>query len=568
MNEFLLNIPINSSFNDAGSFFLEKPSNIQIIQPDDDNILYLWGDPVLPGDIETLTAKELIPEKLFDNISGHYYYLTFNSKSNSVILGNSIFSILPVYYYDSGRAVIISNNPGKIAAFTGKNKFNKRFILENILFYYQLFNQTCYRDISLLPSNSHIQISTNKLTIIKHTWIENFFVATPRPWKKSLDDMSDLFIQVSTKYFPKEHYVSALTGGFDGRTLVSCGLFHNKNFDAYGFGTAESEDIKIASLLSENSKIRFNHIDLNEAYIHNHSLENGLEFIKNADGNASFARAHYLYAAKELAQKTKYIITGNFGSEIFRAAHEAGVVISPNLYKLFMSKSFDEAIKQINESKEFRWLNRVTFKNEWEELVEDLKTISRFHSAYNDLPLNQQFYVVVFEEVFRKYFGTEMVNQYKYLNNRTPFLDIKFIKNILRTELSGVYSGFFEHNPLKRFKGQVLYSHIIKKTYPAFVKVITDKNYKPNDLLNSLGKIKISRGYINKKIRKKYKTIDPYAVHAAFHNNASFFQKLPVNKKLFNLQALQQSFYNTENRDAFFVALSQIYWYNYLKKQK
>ena len=568
MNEFLLNIPINSSFHDVDKFFLEKPSNIQILQPDDDNILYLWGDPILPLDIKTLTAKELMPGKLFDYVSGHYYYLTFNRKSNSVILGNSLFSILPVYYHYSGKAVIISNNPDKITAFTGKNKFNKRFILENILFNYQLFNQTCYREIFLLPSNSHIQISTNKLTIIKHTRIENFFVATPKPWKKSLDDMSDLFIHESAKYFPKEHYVSALTGGFDGRTLVSCGLFHNKNFDAYGFGTAESKDIKIASLLSKNAKIRFNHIDLNKDYIHAHGLGNGLEFIQNATGNASFARAHYLYAAKELAQKTKYIITGNFGSEIFRAAHVAGVVISPNLYNLFMSRSFDEAIKQINVSKEFRWLNKVVFKNEWEALVEDLETIPRFHPAYNELTLNQQFYVVVFEDVFRKYFGSEMVNQYKYLYNRTPFLDTKFIKAILRTELSGVHSGFFEHNPLKRFKGQVLYSHIIKKTNPVFGKVITDKNYKPNDLLNSLGKIKIARGYINKKILKKHKNKDPYAVHAVFHNNASFFQNLPVSKELFNIQELQQSFNNLQNRDAFFVALSQIYWYNYLKKHK
>ncbi len=568
MNEFLLNIPVNSTFHDAGRFFQKKPCNIQILHPDDDNILYLWGDPVLPRDIKTLTLKDLIPGKLFDNVSGHYYFLTFNRKINSIFLGNSLFSILPLYYYDSGKAVIISNHPSEIAAFTGKNKFNKRFILENILFYYQLFNQTCYQDISLLPSNSHIQISTNKLTIRKHTQIENFFVATPRPWKKSLDDISDLFIQVSTKYFPKEHYASALTGGFDGRTLVSCGLFHNNNFDAYGFGTAESEDIKIASLLSENSGIRFNHIDLNEAYIHNHSLENGLEFIINAAGNASFARAHYLYAAKELAQKTKYIITGNFGSEIFRAAHITGVVISPNLCKLFMSKSFDEAINEINESKEFRWLNPFAFKNEWEELIEDLKTISRFHPAYNDHTLNQQFYVVVFEEVFRKYFGTEMVNQYKYLNNRTPFLDINFIKTILRTELSGVYSGFFEQNPLNRVIGQVLYSHIINKSYPPFGRIITDKNYKPNDLLSFLGKIKVASRYIYKKIIEKQKYKDPYAVSAALHNNASFFQKLPICKELFNIQEFKQSFKLQEKNNAFIIALSQIYWYNYLKKLK
>ena len=55
----------------------------------------------------------------------------------------------------------------------------------------------------------------------------------------------------------------------------------------------------------------------------------------------------------------------------------------------------------------------------------------------------------IFEEVFRKYFGAEMVNQYIHLKNRTPFLDAEFMKIILGTGYAGVYSNFLRRTPLK-----------------------------------------------------------------------------------------------------------------------
>ena len=131
-------------------------------------------------------------------------------------------------------------------------------------------------------------------------------------------------------------------------------------------------------------------------------------------------------------------------------------------------------------------------------LREDILKFSCFNQYYSGLTRNQRFYVFVFEELFRKYFGAEMVNQFRYLKNRTPFLDIDFLKAILKTEFAGIHSDFFEKNPLKRYKGQVLYAHIIKKAYPDFGKMMTDKGYKPDDLINFFGKVNIAKGYLKK----------------------------------------------------------------------
>ena len=73
-------------------------------------------------------------------------------------------------------------------------------------------------------------------------------------------------------------------------------------------------------------------------------------------------------------------------------------------------------------------LKKASFSEAWESLKEDIRTLPCFDSFHKNMTKNQQFYKIVFDEVIRKYFGAEMVNQYRFLVNRTPFLDIDFLK--------------------------------------------------------------------------------------------------------------------------------------------
>ena len=324
------------------------------------------------------------------------------------------------------------------------------------------------------------------------------------------------------------------SGGFDGRTLVSAGLYYDKDFSCYSFGSANSKDTQIASRLASKAGIPFLNIELNDEYAEHDSLNSGKEFILNSSGTGSFARAHYLYSAKKLSNDYQYVITGNFGSEIFRAAHVAGAVISENLCSLFNSDNPEEAIKSIENSNEFDCLNISNSRDSWEAIKKDIIELPFFNPKYSGLTKNQRFYIFVFEEIFRKYFGAEMVNQFRYIKNRTPFLDLEFLKAIFRTGLAGIHSDFFEHNPFKRYKGQVLYAHIIRKAHPSFGKIMTDKGYKPDDLLNCFGKLNIARGYVKKVMRKPTPDFDPYAVSRAWEANRKFWKGIPVSFEYFN----------------------------------
>jgi asparagine synthetase B (glutamine-hydrolysing) len=562
MIDFLISVNKEKIQLSLSGIFINKPP-IKLSYNDKEIEFVAWGDPIydqlfIPG-----LLKQPLVSFIINNLYGHYYYLLLNKRGNTIFIGNSLFSILPVYFSETNDCIDISNDPFSIQNKGKSNKYNKRFLLENILFNYPLFDQSCIINVSLLPSNSNLIINNRKASVTKHTDIIKYFSLSPVSWQKSTDAISDLFIDASGKYFPDEPYASSLTGGFDGRTLVACGLYRKKKFITYCFGTETSDDIQIAESLSNKIGLEFNKISLDKNYVNNYSQSEGLDFIRGSLGSASFARAHYLYATKELSEKTNYLITGNFGSEVFRTAHNAGSVISKSLHTLFNNKDYDSSIKELETCAAWNWLNRDEFKNEWESLKEELRTLPCFKPEYKLLSKNQQFYITVFEEVFRKYFGAEMVNQFYFLSNRTPFLDIDFLKGILGTNLAGVHSDFFTNNALKRFKGQVLYAHIIKKTYPDFGKILTDKGYAPIDLLSYAGKLRIAESFLFKKIKqRKRPELDPYAVNLSFKANKFFWEKLDIDPVIFNASWVNKSVNGTYKKDdSMFIMMSQAYFY-------
>lgn len=537
MIEFLIEIKLNSRITKIDNIFIKKPViELHFNEPEYEFIA--WGDPIYDKDFKKRFESYKTAEFILNNLYSHYYYIFLNKFNSDLIIGNSLFSILPVYYYTDNNRIVLSENVLTLGKHLNKNTINKRFILETVLFNYPLFNSSIIDGIDLLPSNSCIMIRAAKKEIIKHTNIDDFFSLDPKPWKISTASITDIFISAVKKYFPDLPYAHALTGGFDGRTLTAAGLYYNKQFSVYCFGSDVSRDMQIAADLSARASLDFIDIELDDDYIKHSSKTSGKEFVYNSSGSATFARAHYLHAAKMLSEDNSHIITGNFGSEVFRAAHVAGAVISSNLYNLFNSESIEDGFIKIQSSKEYRSLAAVNYLTEIEEMKTDIQHLPCFDDSFAQLTKNQRFYVFAFEELFRKYFGAEMINQFYYIKNRTPFLDIDFLKAIMQTGLAGIHSDFFEHNPVKRYKGQVLYAHIIRNTYPEFGRMMTDKGYKPDDLINPLGKLNIVNGYLKKITRKSAPNFDPYSVNRAWEYNKDYWLSIPVLYEYFNRESV------------------------------
>ena len=562
--QFLLDISADRLSEDLSRFFIKKPDTDLHLSGIDFEFM-AWGDPLSCAEFEHLLPVRRSIEFIVNNLYGHYYFVFWDKSKQEFLAGNSMFSILPLYYCTVDGRVILSDNALTIGRHLRMSTVSRRFILESVLFNYPLFNHSVIDGISLLPANSGMVINRSGFHINRHTSVEEWFHHNPSHGGKSADRLADIFLEEVKKYLPEEHYFNALTGGFDGRTLAAAGKYHKRSFSCYCFGASESNDLSLADTLASKTGTSFFPVNLDDEYLRDYSLEAGKSFIINSSGAGTFTRAHYIYAANVLSGKTRHLISGNFGSEIFRAVHVPGVVISPNLYKIFSSRNPGEANKAIRKSIAISFLNQKEFTTQLEDLEMDIGSLPCFNTKYSQLSRNEQFYVFVFEELFRKYFGAEMISQFGVIKIRTPFLDPAFLKELMSTGYAGIHSKFFEGNPFRRYKGQVMYAHIIRKACPQMGNMMTDKGYTPDDLLSVSGKLHIARGYMRKLLKGRDYMYDPNGVRRAWDLNHSFYEYLPVNESLFD-KAGKMSERNSGLTDALAKYYSLIYIDNYLNK--
>lgn len=535
---FLLDLDMNRAFvAPASSLFTVKPDFSLHLTGNDYEFL-AWGDPISSESFKSSLPLNLNPDFIVNNLCGHYCYLLADNNRREIIIGSSLFSILPVYYCVLNDRISVSGNVFDLGKHTGLKTVSAGFVAESLLFNYPLHNRSLIEGITLLPSNSVLAAGVNGFRITRHTAVETWFTDDPEPWRKSLSRMASAFLEATLKYYPGEHYSASLTGGFDGRTLVAAGLYYHRDFSCYCIGSGSSADLLTGAHVADGSGLRFMPVVTDEKYALEQSLDFGLRFISGSSGVATFSRSHYILAASLLEAETRYIITGNFGSEVFRAVHNPGVMISPALYDVFVSRDPDEAMKKLAGNRMAGLLGESFFQSLLPGLRESVEALPCFDSKHIGLSRNQQFYIFVFEEIFRKYFGSEIINEAPYVTNRTPFLDPFFLKELLGTGLAGIHSEFFENNPMKRFKGQTLYATIIREAAPVLGRFPTVKGYSPDDLLSLAGNLRIAAARIRKSRRVTGAQADPLGVLAAWANNSSFYGELDVDGQIFNSKAV------------------------------
>ncbi len=493
------------------------------------------GDIILNKDISDQDAffSDLLdnfnPKKVF-NTGGFFYCIRINYQQRKIEIYNSFLGILPLYYLEYNDTLYVSSSSIQIKKYLNKEiKISRQFILEKLLFNYPFRNQSLYEGIKSIPSNSYIKYD-GKFSIIKHTDISDWFIEDPKPWKKALPSLKDLLLIEYKNYFPDEMFYLSFTGGFDGRTLLSVILNNDKDFKTFSFGIKESDDVIIPLNQSELLGINHNPLYLDDKEYIKSYLKYGFELVNGSDGVANFARAHYVYAADKISEKSNYIINGNFGSELFRAFHNTGVMVSDTLFNLLTINDTKQALNEIEKSKVFNLIPKEKYKHAWEEIKNDLVNDDLFNQK---IALNKRFYGYIFEEIFRKYFGAEIKMQFSRLISRSPYLDVHFFKELLKTNLSGVYSKFYEQNPVKRFKGQVFYAEIIKQFSDEMLRLKTGKGYSPKDLISMSGKGYLVKNYLKKKIIRSSKDQDDFGVEECFRSNENFLFEIPVNGDYF-----------------------------------
>jgi len=515
----------------------DKNSDQEIMYP---NCRALFiGDPVFNSASVNNMQQDLMDGnigKAIRGIDGFYYLALTREDERRLIISGSIFSILPVFYQSAGDELYISSSLNILREHTKHltHTQDHQYYLEKAIFNYALFDRTPVSEIKTLPSNCFIEITEMGWIVKKHTFIQDYFVSDPVSWRRSLDSLSDIFIENAKAFLPNEKFTASLTGGFDSRTVISTALAGDKEFDTYSYGSATDPDVSIPRQISVAISRDYTPVILGSDYAERHFLKNAFQFLIKSHGAGNVSRAHYHFALTTRLINTRYLLTGNFGSEILRSMKIPGVMTSGPLFAMFSNNGLDAFRNEIKDYDALAYLNQGLVDESAGPLLDEIEGYLK--GFPEGLTPNQKFYIYMFEEVFRKYFGPEIVVQRNYLINRSPFLNFRFIEEVLKTKLAGANSSFMEKNPLKRYHGQVLYAHILKKTFPGLLDQPLDRGYCPRDFLTIRGPLKIAGGHLKRKYFSKTDKDTPGYATLPYELNLPFFRNLDFDRDLFNTQ--------------------------------
>ncbi|MBK7410539.1 MAG: hypothetical protein IPJ40_22245 [Saprospirales bacterium] len=405
--------------------------------------LVLLGDPIVgnrDGLAERLcpTPGQLEEAVLYEEIRGHYYWFLFGRES--FLCGSAFGALFPVYFQHTSGSVFLCSVASFLASRTGAKDRDTRNLLERLLFNYPFFGSTWWKGISLLEAHRYLHITPQSATTAGRFSVSAYFgtEAAASSSERSLRQLVETFGEEVDLFIPDKPFAISFTGGFDGRTLVAAAQKSGKKFLTYSFGRPGATDVTFPEAQARKLGIPYLPILLDEKYLEEEALSSAYSFMQLTDFNGNMGRPHYAYAARKLSEQVDYILTGNFGSELFRAMHEPGVMMTETLIRLFASEndSWKDALVNATEK-----LGRSFFQQDLEALIADLE---QYLAARQDWEPNHRFYDFVFNELFRKYFGPELLMQTHYFNNRTPFLSLRLFRELNRTRWAGVHSRLFE----------------------------------------------------------------------------------------------------------------------------
>lgn len=463
------------------------------------------------GDLISTDCKNVrLDGRYLQNAKGNFILVEI--KKSEITFVSSMFGLLPIFIEELDNEIWISDRINYILEANSKQRVVcKVNILERLFFNYTLTNRTLFESIRLAPSNTILSFKGSDLDEVKHTDIFKLYNPKPCKLRKSRKKLVKEFSNQIKNYLPNHGYVAAFTGGFDGRCVVAASLKNDKNFESFSFGTSAASDVKIPMQVAKNGGFRYRCIKLDLKYLDQDFKRQAEGIVMDSNGMSTISRAHYRYGALNLSKEFSFLVSGNFGSELFRAAHLDGVMTSNAFYhwlKEDLPASLNEFFTLFPELK-------VLEVRDYEEAYQSLRfDLDNRKESIQEIPLNAQLYFFMWEETIRNYFGPELSMQQKYIVHRSPFLDYKFFSLLQSTEFSGAYGNFRERNLTKRMKGQMFYAHYLKSTSKVLFRALTGKGYRPSDLINPLGIARIIRGKLIK--RKGEVDFDPLLVNAGF----------------------------------------------------
>ena len=463
-----------------------------------------------------LNAKNLL--ELYQNYSmelpkylkGSFVVVIYDKKNNNCALISDQLNVLPVYHaFKNGMFLFSSAIKPLLVSGLVQAIVDPVALAEVALFDYTLGSRTLYEDINVLDQGTILTVQEKGASTTRYFAIDRLFNRERLDANESFGPLSTL-MQDNLELHVSDHtrFLLSLTGGFDGRANLAMIKRPIADFLCYSYGMPGSRQIDIPQAIKRRLCINYHPILLNDEFEQQYE-DCATRALFYSDGTAPILRANYTYAFRQLREFSDLAITGLFGSEVLRPARNLGIQVNKNSEKYFLSRDQDCALREIFQHEQERGYLQSDVFIESYGVIRDYLYQNYLAGNENFDPI-VRFYMFYLGEGVRRYFMQEIRIERIFVTTRFPYWDYDLVDFLFRTPFAGLYNGAFRQSPIGRRRAQSLYARLIRKYRPVLGDVVTDRGYKPNDLLAPFFYLKVLPGYIRAKYKTRYVKNDTF----------------------------------------------------------
>ncbi|MGK9477951.1 hypothetical protein ACSSV9_14165 [Melioribacter sp. OK-6-Me] len=491
------------------------------------------------------------------NLRGNYAILFYDKVNSKLSVINDPLGLKPVYYGTIGKIPYISSSLYFYKQFN--LTINESGLLEKLIFDYNISNSTVFYGISSLDNGAILKLKNNTFEVKKYFSLFDFALRDDQR-KFSLDELANIFNRVFlSRVWNQNQILISLTGGNDGRAVVSAASKFNIKFDTYSFGQKNGENTLIPEKIAQNLNFRHFSIYLHDQFENNY-YQNALDTINLSDGNLIFEQQSTLYCFQHLpvSDYGNKVYTGLLAGEILGPIHLKHDYFNEDYFNIvYQNKNFD--LDFFQKKSDFASLVEDKFiKKNYEKIYQSIKARRKFISTIKSSSKPHLYYYLDLIELgFRRFYGSQM-HLIRYQAENIPvFYDLDILDYLLNTNFNFIFRNSFK-SILYRWRGRFPQSYITLKNNPQLAALPLDRGYKPEQLLHPLKRYLIFLAYYRRKFITKKK-------HPDFDSPRWCKNLLNVNFKD-NLKL--SPFFNIDNFKQYIIELNQNENHYSLEKNK
>jgi asparagine synthetase B (glutamine-hydrolysing) len=431
----------------------------------------LVGHASVPfGDI--VSALENRAWSFFAGLRGVFAIAAYDRTTGRLNAVSDRRSQKPYYFrIGTGHKVVVATTLAAFARIERESEFDAAWLWQTIYFNFPVDETTFIRGVRRMSPASILSIDSHDGSTNIASYAEKFKrrqqLATGRD---SLERAADLMSARVPEYFRgSEQVASALTGGWDGRTLLALAPERSR-LTAYTYGTAGCNDILNARATARQAGVRHVEIRFDDGFV-NALPCHALDTVYLSGGLQGVLRSTLHYAYESLTDHGRnypLAISGIALGTLFRGHANCPSLVSRDMARLFRMESNRQPNDQWREAlgMEFR-----SFSDEIGDRLEDLeKRYGPFGSPEHHLSFMAY-------EGSAKYFAGELVVAEHHTTVRVPAWDCDVMNlaySIDRSMLT--YSEFLPSHRRGSREEMVLQAYLLRRFAPDIFRVAVGKN--------------------------------------------------------------------------------------------